>query len=202
MTDKTSAYNELIQAVKEQQGYFTSRQAVDAGYSEKNHAYHVNSGAWIREERGIYRFSHYPDSDDAGLVLWSLWSRNRKGEIQGVYSHLTALRIHGLTDANPAKLHMTVPPEFRRSGATPKVLVLHRARLESRDVEGRKGFSVTVCRRTLEDLAEDPGSSDALLKQGLAEGMRSGLMTIAEVEGSPVLRRMRNLAVRSLKRRG
>jgi predicted transcriptional regulator of viral defense system len=188
-----------MQVAKEQQGYFTSRQAVDAGYSEKNHAYHVNSGAWIREERGIYRLSQYPDSDDADLVLWSLWSRDRKGEVQGVYSHLTALRIHGLTDANPPKLHMTVPPDFRRSGAPPKVLVLHRAILTDEDVEARKGFAVTKCRRTLEDLVEEPGTTDALLKQGLAEGVRAGLLSLAEVEASPVLRRMRNIAVHGMK---
>ena len=30
--------------------------------------------------------------EHADLVLWSLWSRNREGLVQGVYSHQTALR--------------------------------------------------------------------------------------------------------------
>ena len=40
-------------------------------------------------------------------MVWQLWSRNRQGEPQGVFSHATALSLHELSDVMPAKLHMS-----------------------------------------------------------------------------------------------
>ncbi len=95
-----------------QQGYFTAGQAVKAGYKDSTHPYHVRSGNWIREWRGIYRLARYPVSENGQYVLWSLWSRNRMGVPQGVYSHQTSLSLYDLSDIMPAKLHMSVPPTF------------------------------------------------------------------------------------------
>jgi predicted transcriptional regulator of viral defense system len=95
-----------------QQGLFTAKQAKACGYADNTHPYHVRAGHWIREHRGIYRLERFPASDEEQLVLWSLWSANRREVPQGVYSHATALAIHELSDAMPAKLHMTVPPAY------------------------------------------------------------------------------------------
>jgi hypothetical protein len=51
-------------------------------------------------------------------VLWSLWSRNRREEIEGVFGYQTALSLHELSDLNPAKLHMTVRKHFPRNSDT------------------------------------------------------------------------------------
>jgi hypothetical protein len=32
-----------------------------SGFAEKTHPYHVRTGNWIREHRGVYRFAHYND---------------------------------------------------------------------------------------------------------------------------------------------
>jgi predicted transcriptional regulator of viral defense system len=196
MTQNTHFFQKLFKTAKEQQGFFTTRQAVDSGYSDKNHAYYVDSGIWVREERGIYRIAQFPDSEDADLVLWALWSRDRQGRTQGVYSHQTALRIHELTDLNPSKMHLTVPPGFRRNAPTPKILVLHRGVLEPKDIEQRKGFGVTNVRRTLEDLAREQSVTEAVLRQGVVEGVRRGLLGLREVADSPLLRKMGALARR------
>ncbi|SRR5665213_495513 len=196
MAQNTDSYQKLFNIAKEQQGFFTTRQAVAAGYSEKNHAYHVNSGTWIREERGIYRIAQFPEPDDADLILWSLWSRDRKGQTQGIYSHQTALRIHDLTDLNPSKLHLTVPMLFRRSAPTPKVLVLHRGIPNPKDIEKRKGYAVTNLRRTLEDLTIEKSVTDAILRQGVEEGIRRGILSLREVSDSPLLQKMAPMARR------
>jgi predicted transcriptional regulator of viral defense system len=83
----------------------------------------------VREERGVYRLSQFPLPPRPDLMVWQLWSRNRQGEPQGVFSHATALSLHELSDVLAATLHMTVPPGFRRMAAIPEVLRLHRARL-------------------------------------------------------------------------
>ena len=114
--------SELFTVADDQQGYFTAQQAEKAGYRKSNHSYHVKAGNWIREGRGIYRLAAFPRTDDSQLIVLSLWSRNRQGRPMGVYSHETALSIHNLSDAMPAKLHMTVPKGFRRVSPIPKAM--------------------------------------------------------------------------------
>ena len=194
MPQNTVSFQKLYKTAKEQQGFFTTRQAVAAGYSEKNHAYHVTRKSWVREERGIYRLAQFPEGEDADLILWALWARDRKGKPQGIYSHQTAIRIHELTDQNPSKLHMTVPPTFRRSAPIPKVLVLHRGSFKTREVEQRKGFAVTNVRRTLEDLSMEGSVVEMVIRQGVEEGIRRGVLSLREVVESPILRKMAPLA--------
>jgi predicted transcriptional regulator of viral defense system len=109
------AHDQLFAIAESQDGYFTMAQALEAGFARSTHSCHVKAGNWLREHRGIYRLRQYPRTDHGHLVLWSLWSRDRHGVPQGVYSHATALALRDLSDANPSKLHMTVPPAFRRA---------------------------------------------------------------------------------------
>lgn len=105
----------LLQIAESQQGYFTSRQAVECGFQRSNFRRKVQSGKWYKEELwGIYRLSNYPTTSRPELALWTLWSSDKQGIPQGIWSHETALDIHGLSDAAPAKLHMSVSGSFRK----------------------------------------------------------------------------------------
>lgn len=165
-----------------QQGYFTTKQAIVAGYQDYTHPFHVNSGNWIREYRGIYRLARFPVIEDGQFVLWSLWSRNRKEQIQGVYSHQTALSLYELSDLMPARLHMTVPCHFRRLGAIPKILVLHRGTIPKEDIEQRSGYQFTRPLRTIIDLIAEGTVSWDFLQQALKESMDRGLIIKSELE--------------------
>lgn len=173
--------NALYEIAEGQQGLFTTRQATQLGFKLGSQHHHVKVGNWIREHRGIYRLARFPQGDQIQLVLWHLWSQNRTGEPQGVYSHQTALSIYELSDVMPAKLHLTVPPTFRRNAAIPKVLVLHRAALKVSDVETRHGFKVTRPFPTIRTLAREAIISPDLLEQALAEGRRRGLIRLNEL---------------------
>jgi predicted transcriptional regulator of viral defense system len=172
--------NKLFRIADSQQGLFTIQQAVEAGFNASNVSYHVTAGNWIREYRGIYRLANYPQSNDSELITWSLWSRGRNQVPQGVYSHQTALNIYGLTDLMPGKLHMTVPPTFRRS-IVPNVLILHRRKLSQDDVQARRGFAVTKVRRTIEDLLDAKSLPQETLKEALELALRRGLISTREV---------------------
>ncbi len=171
----------LFAVAEGQEGYFTSKQATNAGYQLGSQAHHVKSGNWARVERGIYRLTRFPQSPEEQLVIYALWSRNREGRPEGVYSHQTALSIHELSDVNPAKLHMTVPVAFRRTAKTPNVLVLHRSNLDQKDIELRQGFAVTRPLRTIADLAVAESTARGLVQQALMEGRRSGVITAREI---------------------
>lgn len=185
-----TATDSLFEIAEGQQGYFTAKQAADAGYQLGSQAHHAKSGNWVRVERGIYRLARFPQSSEEQLVIYALWSRNRAGEPEGVYSHQTALSIHELSDVNPAKLHMTVPIAFRRNAETPKVLMLHRGSLDEKDVEQRQGFAVTRPLYTIIDLVAAEAVSRDIVEQALTEGRKRGLITIRDMAE---LRRKKNL---------
>lgn len=185
-----TATDSLFEIAEGQQGYFTAKQAADAGYQLGSQAHHAKSGNWVRVERGIYRLARFPQSSEEQLVIYALWSRNRAGEPEGVYSHQTALSIHELSDVNPAKLHMTVPIAFRRNAETPKVLMLHRGNLDEEDVEQRQGFAVTRPLYTIIDLVAAEAVSRGIVEQALTEGRKRGLITIRDMAE---LRRKKNL---------
>lgn len=175
------AERRLFELAESQQGFFTAKQAKAAGFAENTHPYHVQVGNWIREHRGIYRLALFPLTDHPDLVKWSLWSRNRDEETEGVYSHQTALSLYELSDINPAKLHMTVPARFRRNSEIPGILVLHYQDLPREDVQAREGFLLTRPLRTIVDLIQADCVERVLLEQALSQALDRGLITRQQV---------------------
>ena len=171
------ASQRLFDLAQQQQGFFTTKQAKAAGFAENTHPYHVQAGNWIREHRGIYRLAQFPLSDRPDLILWSLWSRNRKEEIEGVFSHQTALSLHELSDLNPAKLHMTVPTHFRRNSDIPGIVVLHQADLPTSDVQIGPGYKYTRPLRTILDLVDAGAVERTFIRQALRQAVDRGLIT-------------------------
>ena len=172
-----STNKNLYRIAEIQQGYFTTKQAKQAGYAENTHPYHVRAGNWVREQRGIYRLARFPASSQSDLVKWSFWSRDRSDAPQGVYSHVTALSIYELSDVMPSKLHMTVPYSFRRSSAIPPILILHKADIDNRDIEQMPGFKATRPLRTILDLLVEDKTSRHIIKQALEQALQRGLIT-------------------------
>lgn len=167
----------LFEIAEGQEGFFTAKQAESAGFDQKNHHYHVRSGNWIRASRGVYRLSKYPVAEHPDMVAWSLWSRDRTDSPQGVYSHETALSIYNLSDLMPAKLHMTVPPEFRKTAPIPGVLVLHRGRLQADEIEALRGFRVTRPLKAIADLVAAGDISPDHLRQAARQAVQRGLIS-------------------------
>ena len=165
----------LYQVAEGQQGLFTARQAVQAGYDERNHPYHVKSGNWTKEHRGIYRLKNFPYFPDSQFSLWSLWSCNKKGQVQGVYSHETALQLYNLSDLSPPKLHITVPVNFRRSSPIPDILVLYKDTLKPSEWQTIAGYRVTTPTRTLFDIISSQSISKEFISQTIREGLSRGL---------------------------
>jgi hypothetical protein len=114
----------LFEVASSQYGVFTTRQALDAGFAENTHTYHVHKGNWVRHLRGIYRLALFAASRDVDLMTFLLWSRDRRENAQGTFTHLTSLELHGLLD-RVGSCHLTVPRKFRRSSNSPPGLVLH-----------------------------------------------------------------------------
>ena len=182
MSKNRDASKKLFEIAERQQGYFTYKQALSAGYYCDAAHFHAQSGEWVRVKRGIYRLAKFPIADRPDLVLWSLWSADRSGNIQCVYSHQTALSLYELTDINLAKLYMTVPRSFRKGTPLPHGIVLYRAELPKSDVSEFHGYRVTKPARTIRDMLEADTMHPRDIKEGLRQAVQKGLITSREAE--------------------
>lgn len=172
-----------------QGGYFTAKQAQEAGYSYPHLEYHVSTDAFERIEHGLYRLKSIPPVEHDELIRVSLWSRNRKDEPQAIVSHETALVLHGLSELLPRQLHFSVPPKFRKSA--PPGCVLHKTLLNDNEVEEREGFQVTKPLRTLLDVAEYGISREQVEKaveDAIAKGLIRRSQSKAILQKAPVAR--------------
>ena len=173
---------DLFDIAQEQGGYFTAKQAANLGYTASKRNYHVGAGNWVREHRGIFRLSLFPPPERPDLMLWWLWSRGRDDRPVGVFSHRTALSLHNLTDTNPAKIDLTVPPSFRRGTAIPTVLRLHLAQLAPEERELVSGVPVTTALRSIIDTWREESVPKPELRNALREASRSGKVTNRQLE--------------------
>lgn len=175
---------DLFELASAQQGLFTAKQAEGVGFVSNNHSYHVKAGHWIREGRGVYRLALFPKTLDEQKVIYALWSQNREGKIQGVYSHETALAHYEISDANPSKLYMTVPKTFRRNSKIPKILKLHFADLTKDMILESRGFFVTKIGRTISEIIQCGWVQFDIIQQAVIESYQKGLMQKWEIEST------------------
>jgi predicted transcriptional regulator of viral defense system len=170
------SWDRLFETASAQEGYFTTRQAVEAGYSSQLLLKHLRAGRVARAQRGIYRLVHYPVGEHEDLVTAWLWS-----ERAGVISHQTALALHGLSDALPARLHLTLPAAWRkRRFRVPAGVVLHHADVSPVDRTWFGAVPATSARRSLNDCARE-GMSPDLLRQAARQAVRRGLVARTEL---------------------
>jgi predicted transcriptional regulator of viral defense system len=142
----------LYQVAAAQRGYFTTRQAEQAGYSSQLLLKYLKNGRVVRTRRCVYRLVHFPTSQHEELMVLWLWSATR-----GVFSHQTALWLHGLSDFPPPEDHLTLPAEWRsRRLRVPIGANLHFADLQPGDCTWHQGFPVTSRQRTVDDCATCP----------------------------------------------
>lgn len=184
MAKKNNPFAALMTIAQDQQGYFTTKQAVEAGYADNTHPYHVRAGNWERVWRGIYRITHLPSPEDGQMMVWLLWSRGRDEKPTAAVSHQSALSLFELGDFNPAKIHLTVPPTFRRNSRLPKAVTLHHAKLMPGEVTQLRGLSVCRPLRALCDVADSNSNAIEELRQAAKVARQRGLITEREISMS------------------
>jgi predicted transcriptional regulator of viral defense system len=167
--------NRLLHAVAVTQGgYFTAKQAAASGYDYPHLSYHLHAGNFERAGHGLYRIVTIPPAEQDQFIRLALWSRDRRDVPQAVVSHDTALALHDLSDVLPRRIHLTVPPSFRK--AVPSDCVLHRATIEDGDIEERGGYGVTSPLRTIIDVATESTVTDEQLGKAIQEAMERGMV--------------------------
>jgi predicted transcriptional regulator of viral defense system len=155
-------------------GFFTMRQAVDAGIPRANVVQLAHRGHLERVSRGVYRMVRFPYSPRAAYWEALLWPQGN-AEVSTALSHETALLFHRLTDINPSEVHVTVSPNLRIVREIPGYLRIHRQTFEVGDIELYDGLQVTTLARTLRDLYKS-GTSRAFVDEAAEAAIRRHLL--------------------------
>ena len=120
----------------------------------------------------LTRFSQYQEA--------MLWAKANRGPNEVAISHLTALNVYGISDANPDRIHITVPRSTRLRRQKPKGVVVHRGVITGDDIQIHEGIPVTTIGRTIEDLLNSRVRVD-LVRQAISDARREGFIEDAEV---------------------
>ena len=172
-------WSQLYETASAQEGLFTTAQAAEAGYYPQLLTKYLKNGRIIRVRRGVYRLVHFPPGDHEDLVV--IWLRSERA---GVFCHETALAMHQLSDALPAKAHLMLPNSWKsRRLQVPAGVILHFSDLADIDRTWVGSVQVTTPARTVNDCAE-AGVSPGLVQQAMYEGIQRGLFTSAMVESA------------------
>jgi len=172
---ESPSWDALFDVASEQEGLFTTAQAAEAGYSPQLLQKHLHGGRIRRVRRGVYRLVHFPPGEHEDLIAVWLWS-----ESAGVFSHETALALHGLSDPLPSRAHLTVPADWsRRRLRVPRGVLLHHADVPRSDRAWVGSLPVTAPLRTLADCAAG-GVAPDLVQQAKVQAVTRGLVTPAE----------------------
>jgi predicted transcriptional regulator of viral defense system len=155
-----------------QSGFFTARQAIDAGVARSTLTYHAREGGALRRVgRGVYRLHRFPSSPHEHVMCaWLGLSR-----VGAVVSHVSALELMELTDLIAEEVHVSVP-RSKRGAAVPAGVRVH---FTARPIQGRhrhtvSGIPVSGVERTIADVVRADGWSeqvDLAVRQSLSRGM-------------------------------
>jgi|SRR5580704_13960167 predicted transcriptional regulator of viral defense system len=163
-------WNRLFETAAAQEGYFTTAQAEESGYSLPLLAKYLQNGRVVRARRGVYRLVHFPAGEHEDLVTVWLWSGR-----EGVFSHETALSLHNLSDVLPSRIHLTLPAAWsKRRFRVPEGVGLHYGDVAKRERAWAGSVPVTSPHRTLVDVRRanlSPEFVDQATGQALARGL-------------------------------
>lgn len=164
------SWDHLYETAAAQAGHFTTAQAEVAGYSPQLLAKYLANGRVARVRRGVYRLTHFPAGEHEEFVVVWLWS-----ERAGVFSHETALFLYGLSDALPARMHVTLPADWRqRRLRVPDGVATHFGDMGGADRGWVGPVPVSGVARTLVDCAQAAVAPEMVrdaMEQAVERGM-------------------------------
>ncbi len=161
-----------------QEGCFTSAQAHEAGFSDQLLQVHLRGAKIERLRRGIYRLTRFPsvgrEQEDL-MVVW-LWSNSA-----GVFSHETALRLHGLSDVLPSRIHLTLPASWAaRSLTPPEGVRLYFSDFIPQECSFVGAVPATKPSRTINDVAAVDGDAN-VIEDAVRQALHRGITSVGDL---------------------
>jgi predicted transcriptional regulator of viral defense system len=177
MVDLASA---LWDIAREHDGYFSVMEAEQAGVSRIAVAQIARRGRLEHIARGLYRFPQWPHTGREQYHEALLWPSAHRRLPYALVSHDSALELYGLTDLNPAVVHVTIPPGLRIERTPPPHIRLHLDEVPLEDRSEYEGVPVVAVRRAIEDVAARYGVD--LVHRATAEAYARRLLTAEDIK--------------------
>jgi predicted transcriptional regulator of viral defense system len=168
-------YNRLADLAAENYGYLTTEEVEKEGIDPHRLLELARRGQLERRARGLYRLPLIPPTPVDAYREATLWPRGS----QGVISHATALDLYELGDANPAKIHLTLPRAHRPRREIPSQYILHHEDLRPGDVRLHEGIPVVSPAKAI---AQSRALGPELLRAAIEDGLRRVLLRPADAE--------------------
>ena len=157
-----SDYDKTIRSIIDSNnGHITASQVTQAGIPRRHLSKMLSTGDIYRVDRGIYALPEAWEDE-----LHALQYRYNKG----IFSHGTALFLHGLSDRTPHKYTMTFPHGYNTSGVKGQGIIAKLSSLELYDigvtqVQSACGNPIKVydVERTLCDIVRGKNEDDVQL---------------------------------------
>jgi predicted transcriptional regulator of viral defense system len=171
------AFAAVYDLASENFGYLTAVQAREDGVSSAAIVMMERRGVLERVSRGVYRLAQFPVSQLAQYMEAVLWPHGTTA----VISHDSALALYGISDVDPARIHITLPPQYRVRRAVPRHLAIHSAALAAGERTVHEGIPLTTVERTLFD-CRDAGLGGDLLQHALVDAQEKGFISRKSAE--------------------
>lgn len=168
-------YKRLAELAGENYGYLTTEEVEREGIDPHRLLELARRGQLERRARGLYRLPLIPPTPIDAYREATLWPRGS----EGVISHATALDLYGIGDANPAKIHLTLPRAHRPRREVPRQYALHHEDLDPGEVRLYEGIPVVSPAKAL---LQSRKLGPELLRGAIEDGRRRGLLRDQEVE--------------------
>lgn len=130
-------WTKAAEAFAAQDGIATLNQLRGAGLTDTAIRARLASGELVRITRGLFRTRHHPHTDRTGVRVAVILAG-------GAADRTTALYWHGMVDAPPETVTVTVPPERRLRQAAGYRIETRRRWLDPADIVQVDGLSVTA----------------------------------------------------------
>jgi len=152
-----AAFNQLADLAADQYGFVSQHDARELGIQPMTLIRMAERGTLERRGHGLYRLRYFPVSPLDSYMEATLWPRG----VRGVLSHETALQLYELSDVNPSKIHITVPPGHRIRREIPTLYRVHHEALADGAITftGQEPFAadeLTIAADTLVEAGIDP----------------------------------------------
>lgn len=119
-----------------QNGVATREQLHAVGVSDPMIAVRIDAGEIVRIRPGLFRTKHHPHTDRTATRIGVLLAG-------GIGDRETALFWHGMSDAAPASISVTVPVDRRLRSTSGYAVRTRRRALDPADVDEVEGLAVT-----------------------------------------------------------